>query len=137
MESILKIFLLLSLVMLTVTIQAAELNKEERAKRKIVSRMYQVSERVLARCPKKDKNDFEESLMKFKKTYPEFISLVENSVYRKYAIDTYSDDAKKRKAKTAEDLSRECLYIKSLLDDMLTTEHGKKSVESMVEILKK
>ncbi len=137
MESSLKIIILLSLITLILNLQAAELNKDEMTKRKVVSRMYQATDAALVQCPKQNIKDFEESLIELKNTYPEFDLLLKNSIYHKYAIDNYADDIKRSKTKSVEKLSSECLYIKSLLDSMVTTESGRKSVEEMVGILKK
>jgi len=137
MVNILKIIVLLSLISVTLNLQAAELNKDERAKRKIVSRMYQATDAALVQCPKQNIKEFEESLRKLKNTYPEFNSLLKNSIYRKYAIDNYADDIKRNETKSIEELSSECLFIKSLLDSMVATDSGRESVEEMVDILKK
>jgi hypothetical protein len=135
-ESILiKVVLIIS-IFLSSSIQAEELNSTERMKRKIVSRMYQATEGALARCPEKDIKTFEKSLTKFNESYPEFVSLLKVSSYRKYAVDNFSDDIQRSKIEPIEKLSQECLYIKSLIDSMLTTESGKKSVEAMLASLK-
>lgn len=129
-------FLLIFSIFLSLSIQAAELNSTEREKRKIVSRMYQATEGALARCPKKDIKSFEQSLNEFNKSYPEFVPLLKSSSYRQYAVDNFSDDIQRSKTEPVKKLSLECLYIKSLLDALLTTESGKKSVEDMLASLK-
>ena len=137
MESVLiKVILILS-VFFSSNIQAGELSSTEKMKRKVVSRMYQTTEGALARCPVQDAKAFKRSLIKFKKSYPEFISLLQNSNYRQYAVDVFADDIERSKVEPVKKLSQECLYVKSLLDSMLTTESGKNSVEHMLASLKK
>ena len=98
--------------------------------------MYQVTEGALARCPVKDKETFENTLVKFRERFPEFISLLMTSNYWQSAKESFADDILRSKTEPIKRLSQECLYMKSFLESMLTTELGERSVEEILTSLK-
>jgi len=128
--------LLLCTLFITTVVHAVERDDTERMKRKLTLRMYQITEGALARCPQEDTKAYQETLDTFNTTYPELITLVAGSAYRKYAIDQYVDDIHRSQIETTEALSQECLYKKSLLTSMINTAAGKQSVAEMIKALK-
>ena len=81
-----------------------------------MSRFYEALEMMPDRCPESVKNEYLNSVKNFEKALPEFISLVNNSKFREYAITEFSD-----KSPVSED---ECLYLKGTIDALINTDNG-------------
>lgn len=127
--------LLVSIIIFPTIITANNLSDEEKKARKYVSRTYQITDGALARCSSDHISHFEVTLNQFKKTYPELMSLVNNSKYYQRAVKNFADDIERSKTEPQEKLSRECQYAEHLLKSMLNTDDGKKSVANVIEAL--
>lgn len=72
--------LVLAMLTLFSTAMAVEqMSAEEKQKRKIVSRFYQLTEGALAQCPEEDHDEFRQTLQQLENTYPELLGLVHQS----------------------------------------------------------
>ena len=130
-----KISTLLVAIVFPTILTANNLSDEEKKARKYVSRIYQITDGALARCSSDYIKHFEVTLNKFKKIYPELMSLVNNSKYYQRAVKNFADDIERSKTESQEKLSRECQYTEYLLKSMLNTDDGEKSVANAVEVL--
>ena len=115
---------------------AAESSADERKKRKIVSRLYQITDAALEQCPSVNKKNFEKTLTQFRAAYPELILLVNRSIYLQPAIERYADDIQAAKTWPVEEQSKSCAANQALLNNMIVTEEGKKSITDIIEVLK-
>jgi hypothetical protein len=107
---------------------ASELTSTEKKQRKFVSRFYEALEMMSDRCPESVKNEYLNSVKNFEKAFPEFISLVNSSKFREYAITKFSS-----KSPVSEN---ECLYLKGVLDALVNTEEGIKDMKNNTEIMR-
>ena len=97
-----------------------ELSAVEKQQRKLVSRFYEVLELLPKSCPESAREEYEKSVIKFEKAYPEFITLIRDSHFRLYAINNFSEN-------TSPISQEACLFIKDTLDMEVSTEKGQKS----------
>ena len=107
---------------------ASELTPTEKKQRKFVSRFYEALEMMPDRCPESVKNEYLNSVKSFEEAFPEFISLVNSSKFREYAITKFSN-----KSPISEN---ECLYLKGALDALINTEEGIKDMKNNTEIMR-
>ncbi|MFW2373391.1 MAG: hypothetical protein ACN4GM_09755 [Gammaproteobacteria bacterium] len=135
-QKALKTSTLLFAIIFPIIVTANSLSDEERKVRKYVSRFYQVTDGALGRCSSDYIGTFKVTLDKFKSTYPELMSLVNNSKYYQRAVNNFADDIERSKSETQKKLSRECQYVDYLLKEMLNTEKGKNSVLNAIKIIK-
>ncbi len=107
---------------------ASALTPIEKKQRKLVSRFYEALEMMPDRCPETVRERYLKSVKNFEKAFPEFISLVNKSKLRAYAISEFSN-----KSPISESA---CLYLKEALDAHVNTEKGKKSMNKNTDIMR-
>ena len=108
MKNYLVLIVLLQFILLNGAI-AEDQKSEEAQKRKIVSRIYQMTDGSLARCPTDNIKDFKASLHLFKSTYPELIKLVNDSEYYQDAVRFFLTDIERSKKESKALLLRESM----------------------------
>ena len=109
------------------SVGATELSPIEKIQRKFVSRFYETLEMMPERCPESVKSEYLNSVKTFEKAYPEFVSLVNRSKFREYAITKFSN-----KSSISEN---ECRYLKGALDAWVTSEEGIKDMNKNTETM--
>lgn len=107
---------------------ASEITTIEKKQRKFVSRFYEALEMMPDRCPESVRHEYLNSVTNFEKSFPEFISLVNSSKFRAYAITKFSN-----KSPISEN---ECMYLKGALDALINTEEGIKDMNKNTEIMR-
>jgi hypothetical protein len=116
---------------------AEEVSKVEKDKRKIVSRMYQATYAILEICPDREFNSYKKIIDKFERTYPEFTKLLNESPYHQYAVDNMVHDIARERGQSDEIRMSQCSFGKYITESLMNTEDGIKSVNNMLETLKK
>jgi hypothetical protein len=116
---------------------AEELSKIEKDKRHIVSRMYQATFGLLQICPDKEVDSFKRIIENFEKKYPEFSTLLNESPYHQYAVDSMERDIARERKKPDESRMPQCSFGKSIIQSLISTTGGEKSVSDMLEKLQK
>jgi len=116
---------------------AEELSKIEKDKRHIVSRMYQATYGILQICPDKEVDSFKRIIENFEKKYPEFSTLLNESPYHQYAVDSMARDIARERKKSDESRMPQCSFGKSIIQSLINTTDGQRSVSDMLEKLQK
>ena len=89
-----------------------------------------------ADVPKKQFVSHQKDVKAFWDQYPEFAQLMKNSVYYPEAVKRMTSPKANPYNYEAGIYARECDYYQRALQEMTTSEYGKKDVEEMVQILK-
>ena len=142
MQRPLAIILVLASLSVTTATRAVESNEaQERAKSKLVSRLYQATYGYSEKCSKatpETAKDFERELSRFVERNSSLMKLVTESVYYEPAQSRFAKNAKVDPANdTPETIAGECKFLVSLMRDMNDTAKGQQSVKEYEAILSK
>lgn len=111
------------------SVEANELTSVELKLRYLVFRYYEILEVLPKKCSDGTKKEFISSAERFEKDYAEFNSLIKNSKFRAFAIDSFSISSQIKE--------ESCLYYKTMIDDIyMNTEKEKMSMDKYLLIMR-
>ncbi len=115
------------LILLSYSATSANLSEGQQQRSRIVKGIYQLTDGALALCPKQDAAAFSKTLSIFKKHFPEVMDLVKRSPYRPVT--------KHNNVEATAVLTQQCLFKQRMLNNMIVTEEGKKTMAKALQTL--
>ncbi|KGJ93693.1 hypothetical protein [Colwellia psychrerythraea] len=122
-----KKYLTLLLILLCYSATSANLSEREQQRSRIVKGIYQLTDGALALCPKQDAAAFSKTLSLFKNNFPAVMDLVKRSPYRPVT--------KQNNVEATAVLAQQCLFKQRMLNNMMVTEEGKKTMAKALQTL--
>lgn len=122
-----KNYTTLLLILLSCSVNAANLPEREQQKSRIVKGLYQLTDGALALCPKENAADFNETLLLFKQRFPEVMDLVKNSPYH--------PTVKQQSVEATAASTQQCLFKQRMLNNMTVTEEGEQTMAEALQTL--
>lgn len=121
--------------------QDSVIEKNEKQKAKLVSRLYQATYGASKRCERATPevtSEFKKTLKRYEKENKLLMKLVKQSPYYDKAIKEYAIFYEFNPQRdTKESISQECEFIATVLKADMDTPNGKRDVQNIIEILKK
>ncbi|WP_292938431.1 hypothetical protein [Noviherbaspirillum sp.] len=112
----------------------------ERQKMHVVSRMYQATYGASERCrPSKEASvSLDKAIDQIRKTFPELMTLIDNSPYLPQAREQFNAFASSTAARpTNDELVQECSGMTNMLQQLVETPGGQQAANDMIQTLKK
>jgi hypothetical protein len=128
-------FMPLIIILISTSVVASELTKQEKEQRKIVQGIYHLTDGALAICPKKDAKAFKDTLTSFKKSFPKVMLEVSNSPHLDYAKSSTTAGSKGQQKQDVAVLSQQCLFKQKMLMTIMSTEEGRLTMERSLHTL--
>lgn len=114
-------------------------SQEEREKRHIVSRLYEMTESMTQRCSHAQlvvASKYQHEVSRFIEAYPRLMTLVKQSAYYEYAQRNFSYKGKSE-GETKETLTSSCDYFSGVIGAMVDDPRGVSEVNKFENILSK
>jgi|GEM_PF-5139313 len=110
---------------------------DERQKRHVVSRLYEITESMVQQCshaPSSVANKYKLEVSRFVEANPKLMTLVKQSPHYEYAQKNYAYE-RRNDPHTVEMLVSVCGYFSDAIGAMIDTPQGKSEVDKLEKIL--